>query len=116
MKFSVFGQFCERVFIFTNAFLPEPDLEACRQASAEFHENLGKVEQTLSASKFLVRDSISGADVVIAPTVSLALLTEKATSNPIGKFFYENFKLGDGRDHTRKWVGTMMAYDEEHSR
>ena len=30
----------------------------------------------------------------------------------IGKFFYNNYKLGDGRDKTREWVNRVMAYDK----
>ena len=31
--------------------------------------------------------------------------------NPMMQFFHDNYRLGDGRDKTKAWVGRIMAYD-----
>jgi glutathione S-transferase len=100
--------------IFSGAFAPNEYPDAGERASKLMHESTGKIEQQLEKSSFLVGDSITAADVTAVPYVSLATLPGASPDSPLFGYFYENFKLGDGRDRTRSWVRRVLEYDPEH--
>lgn len=98
--------------VFQQALAEEPDEAACRAASDLMHELTGRIESALAENPYLLRDTASAADVTAAPTVHLALLPEElARSGPVFGFFHRNLTLGEGRERTKEWVGSLMAHD-----
>ena len=98
---TIFGQF----------FAPEPDLDACRQASEAMHEATGRIEAALEKNPFVMGEVMKAPDIVCAVGVNLAMISEAAASGPIMGFFQTHFHLGEGRERTREWVRRVMAHD-----
>lgn len=98
--------------IFGQLFAETKDFDQCIQASHLLHSSTAKVEETLQNQAWLVGDSMSAADITIAPAVFYGMLPQQvAEGNPLAKFFYDHLKLGEGREKTREWVMRVMAYD-----
>jgi len=98
--------------VFSQAMAEERDPDAPMKASALIQELTGRIEKQLSETEFLVGDSLTAADITAAPLVRYSMLPEEAANQgPVHQFFYESFKLGDGRDRTRDWVNKVIAYD-----
>lgn len=95
--------------VFGQVFAPSPDLDLCRQASRLVNENTGCMEEALATTPYLVSDSLTAADAVLAPFVNLAMVEPTPDEGPIYAFFREHFHLGEGRDATRSWVKRVMA-------
>jgi len=100
--------------IFAQARAEDPDLETCRQASEQLTERAGAIEERLEDAPFLMGDSLTTADITAAPVVGMAMVTEEQVqamgNHPLARFFFENFRLGEGRDRTRDWAGRVLAY------
>ncbi|MEZ5977931.1 MAG: glutathione S-transferase family protein [Planctomycetota bacterium] len=98
----VFGQF----------FAPSVDAKECEAASAALHAATRSIEERLADSKYLVRDSVSAADVSIAPFVWYGMLAGGSFEpKSIQAFFAEHLHLGEGRERTRTWARSLMAFD-----
>lgn len=97
--------------MFQEAFAPEKSADNIRRANELMRELVGRVEDRLSQTGFLVGGRLTAADVTAAPLVNLAMLSADAGSGPIGQFFAETLRLGEGCDRTREWVRTVLAHD-----
>lgn len=98
--------------LFGQAMSGQPDPAECAKASALLDEVTGKLEDVLQSRDFLVRDTISAADVALAPGVGLAMLPPAfVAGSPIARVFHDHFHLGDGRERTRAWAERVLAHD-----
>ena len=89
----------------------QPDTEVLVKARAMLHTAADRIEATLADSDTLIPGRITAADIVIAPCLSLGMITEPELQQmPFLKFFVEHFRL-EGHPRTRDWVGRLMAYD-----
>ena len=89
-----------------------PDLDACKEASRMIHEATGPYEERLQNQEFLMGDHMTIADITAAPFVWYASIPAEygGPDNPMMQFFIDNYRLGDGRDKPREWVGRVMRY------
>lgn len=97
--------------MFRQAFAPEKSADAIRRANEMMRELVGRLEDRLSQTGFLVGGRLTAADVTGAPLVNLAMLSVDAGAGPISQFVAENLQLGEGCDRTREWVRTVLAHD-----
>jgi len=97
--------------VFGQIFASPPDAAVLRRACEAMHEATGRIEAALERAPFLLGDAMKAADVVSAPMVNLAMISDSAETGPILGFFREHFQLGEGRERTREWVRRVMAYD-----
>ncbi len=93
-------------------FSGQIDAAEVEKANGEFQKVTGRIETTLAKSPWLVGESMTAADVTAAPYVFGAMIPAEAAAmgGPVA-FLHENFRLGEGRERTRAWVGKVMAYD-----
>lgn len=99
------------VAVFGQVFARTPDTAVLRRARESMHQATGRIEAALERAPFLLGDAMKAADVVSAPLVNLAMISDSAEAGPILSFFREHFQLGEGRERTREWVRRVMAYD-----
>lgn len=98
----VFGQF----------FAPTPDPKECAAASKALNEATADIETRLAASKYLVGDAVTAADLSIAPFVAMGDLAGKDVKpGTPHAFFQKHLELGPGRERTREWARRIMAFD-----
>jgi glutathione S-transferase len=98
--------------MYRQVFSSSKDPGVIAKANDLLHESTGRVEKRLAEGAWLVGDDMTAADVTAAAYLSRAMLTpEQAAGNPIGTFFLENLKLGEGRERTREHVQRVIAWD-----
>ena len=97
--------------MFRESFTGKADGDTVRRACKLMHELTGRIEDQLSKTPFLVGDRMTAADVTAVPLVHLATLEPRDDAGPVVKFFIDNFRLGEGRDAVRAWVGKVIAHD-----
>lgn len=98
--------------VFGEVMSPKPDLGACRAASAQLHELTTRIETALASSPYVLRNTLSAADLACAPIVGLGCIPPGVDAGgPIGAFFQANLDVGPGRDRTRDWVRRITAMD-----
>jgi len=91
----------------------KPDSAELARASALLNERTGPVEARLGGGDWLVGNTMTAADVIVATVVHYGVEPQHDVSgNPMLKFFADNLKLGAGRDKTRAWVRRVMAWDK----
>lgn len=100
--------------VFNECMSGDPDLAACERASAMLHEATAQIESRLESSPWLMGEHMSVVDITAAPTMFYGVVPEAMISShpemPL-QFFYDNLKLGEGREPTREWCMRVMAYD-----
>jgi glutathione S-transferase len=97
--------------MFGEAFATEKSDDNIRRAKERMRDLTGEIEHRLAEADFLVGGRLTAADVTAAPLVVLAMLSADTAPGPIGRFFAEQLRLGEGRDRTRKWVRDVLAHD-----
>jgi glutathione S-transferase len=97
--------------MFTEAFAPEKNDDGIGRANQRMRDLTGEIERRLAETGFLVGGRLTAADVSTAPLVVLAMLSADTAPGPIGRFFAEHLQLGEDRDRTRQWVGSVLAHD-----
>ncbi|HHI78601.1 MAG TPA: glutathione S-transferase family protein [Planctomycetes bacterium] len=82
-----------------------------REAAAEMTEASAELEKRLEGRDWLVGDSMTAADIFNACFLGFSCFPENvAHSNKIWPWFYERFRLGEGRPRCREWVSRVFAH------
>ena len=98
--------------VFEQFFKPKKDPSELERASRLLHDHTGVVEKRLAGVPWLVWETMTAADVTLAPMIWYGMLSPAvAALSPLHKFFAEGLSLGSGREKTRAWVTKVMSHD-----
>lgn len=90
----------------------ERDLGRIKNARLALSDTLMRLEARLTGREWLVGDSMSIYDVILAcnllPSEPPPAFVEQS---PIWAFFDEHFRLGDDRARTANWIERVMEWD-----
>ncbi|MFQ5669036.1 MAG: glutathione S-transferase family protein [Acidobacteriota bacterium] len=96
---------------FRESFSENPSRETLAKARALLHTAADRLEASLADHPFLLGDTLTAADLFIAPWIHCGLLPPATPESfPPIRFLTENFRL-EGHPRTRDWTKRIMSYD-----
>lgn len=88
------------------------DLEAMAAGRRELVESLGRLEERLGRREWLVGDTMSMYDVILACTLLPARPPARfVEESPIWRFYEDRFALGDESPRVAEWIDRVLAHD-----